>query len=95
MNITEILTYAVEKGASDIFIISGASLAYKISNNIEKDNESFLMPNDTKSLVNQIFELAGIENNIINSISKTENVIFLKNKSKYKFLLINKEIDKK
>ena len=32
MQLTEMLKEAVEKGASDIFIVSGLPLAYKINN---------------------------------------------------------------
>ena len=38
MQLTEMLKEAVEKGASDIFIVSGLPLAYKINNGIHAYN---------------------------------------------------------
>ena len=39
MQLTEMLKEAVEKGASDIFIVSGLPLAYKINNSIQNQSE--------------------------------------------------------
>lgn len=62
MNIKEILADAVKKNASDVFIISGAALAYKISGRVATVSNDILMPDDTRSAVLEIFRLAGMEN---------------------------------
>ena len=51
------LETAVEKKASDIFMIAGAALSLKIGNEIEKIDER-LLPADTKTLIEQVYTLA-------------------------------------
>ena len=60
MQIIEILKEAAGKKASDVFIITGAALAYKVEGNIVKYNEEPLRPEITKELVIQIFDIAGL-----------------------------------
>lgn len=67
MDIKKYLLKAVEKKASDIFIVSGASVGYRISGKVYRNDSYFLTPDDTKNLINQILELAGID------ASKIEN----------------------
>lgn len=61
MEVKQILVDAVKKGASDIFIITGARLAYKIDNKVTPQEGQSLMPSDTKAAVYDIFSLAGID----------------------------------
>lgn len=61
MKVEQILVDAVKKGASDIFIISGARLAYKIDNKVAPQDSAPFMPSDTKAAVYEIFGLAGID----------------------------------
>lgn len=61
MEVKQILVDAVKKGASDIFIITGARLAYKIDNKVTPQEGQPLMPSDTKAAVYDIFSLAGID----------------------------------
>lgn len=61
MEVKQILVDAVKKGASDIFIITGARLAYKIDNKVAPQDGQPLMPTDTKAAVYDIFGLAGID----------------------------------
>ena len=61
MNIQEILVDAVKKGASDIFMISGAALAYKINGRVVSAGGDVLMPDDTRQAVFEIFMLAQID----------------------------------
>ena len=49
MEVKQILVDAVKKGASDIFIITGARLAYKIDNKVTPQEGQPLMPSDTKA----------------------------------------------
>lgn len=59
MTIEEILKQAVEQKASDIFLIPGLPLSYKINGAIEKQSEQKLFPDVTKELMEQIYRLAG------------------------------------
>lgn len=61
MDIRQILTDAVKCGASDVFIVSGAALAYKIAGRVVPQNDGFLRPDDTKEAVMDIFALADID----------------------------------
>ena len=58
MQLTEMLKEAVEKGASDIFIVSGLPLAYKINNSIHNQSEEKLYPDVTRAMILEIYELA-------------------------------------
>ena len=60
MNIHNILNQAVEKKASDIFIISGASLGFRISGKIVTQCENFFTPSDVEKYVDEIFTLASL-----------------------------------
>lgn len=56
--IQDILQEALEKNASDIFLIAGHSYAFKINGRIEDMNEERLMPEDTASLIQDIYKYA-------------------------------------
>ena len=59
MELTQMLREAVEKGASDIFIVSGLPLSYKINNQIVSQVGEKLNPSQTKQLITDIYHLAG------------------------------------
>lgn len=59
MDIKELLKEVVEKGASDIFIVAGSPCAIKIDGKIVKYNEERLMPQDTETMIRDIYQLAG------------------------------------
>ncbi len=61
MKIIDILKEAASMNASDIFIITGARLSYKVSGKLVQKGEEHLLPPDTKDLVYQIYELAHID----------------------------------
>lgn len=50
MDILGILKDAAEKKASDIFIVAGIPVSYKINGNIVRTDGEKLMPDDTKDL---------------------------------------------
>lgn len=58
MEILEMLQTAVQKKASDIFIISGCPASYKINDSIIRIDDKKLMPDDTLQIIRQIFEMA-------------------------------------
>ncbi|MDR0885351.1 MAG: PilT/PilU family type 4a pilus ATPase [Clostridiales Family XIII bacterium] len=61
-NPEEILKIAAVKNASDVFIISGQPLSYKIDGQIVKHDDEKLMPDDTEAIINKIYELSSDRN---------------------------------
>ncbi|MBE6598235.1 MAG: PilT/PilU family type 4a pilus ATPase [Ruminococcaceae bacterium] len=58
MNMNEYLSNAVEKGASDVFIIAGSALSCKIRGLFCNLDEKKLLPPDTKRMIADIYEMA-------------------------------------
>ena len=58
MDITEILQLAVDKGASDIFILAGRAVSYKINGQIIIDNPSVITPEQSNLLVRQSYDIS-------------------------------------
>ncbi len=59
MELNQILQSAVEQGASDIFIVSGLPLSFKINHVIQPQNGEKLFPDQTRALIEEIYHLAG------------------------------------
>ena len=59
MELMEILKGAVEKKASDIFIISGLAVTYKENGIITKQNDNMILPAEAENLIKEIYRLAG------------------------------------
>lgn len=59
MDITIQLGDAVKRGASDIFIIAGRPLVYKLAGKLTNVDDRRLLPADTEEFVRQIYLLAG------------------------------------
>ena len=62
MNIAELLGMAVAKQASDIFIVAGMPLSYKVECRIEYQEEAKLSPAQIEDLIKELYELAGNRN---------------------------------
>ena len=58
-SLKEILTKAVESGASDVFLIAGAPLSYKTNGHILPQYEEKVLPELSERLIRQIYEIAG------------------------------------
>ena len=58
MNITDILKEAAQKKVSDLFIIAGRPLAFKINSQIVNYSEEILMPKETEELISGIYQIA-------------------------------------
>ena len=56
MTLFEILKTAVENGASDIFLIAGLPVTYKIKGMQLRDGNGFLKPADILPLIDEIYE---------------------------------------
>ncbi|MCF0143285.1 MAG: Flp pilus assembly complex ATPase component TadA, partial [Parasporobacterium sp.] len=62
MDIKDILTKGSQAGASDIFLVGGLPLTFKINGKQERiDPEHRLMPSDINELVQELYKLAGRE----------------------------------
>lgn len=59
MNVKELLEQGVLDGASDIFIVAGLPVSYRVEGVITKKSEEKLTPDITKDLLKQIYELDG------------------------------------
>ena len=57
MDVKELLTQAVQEGASDIFIVAGLPVSYRQEGVIIKKSDQRLMPSDTTEILRQIYEL--------------------------------------
>lgn len=62
MNVKEILENAIASKASDIFIVAGLPVSYRINDVIVNRDENKLLPADTEEIVKQIYELANNRN---------------------------------
>lgn len=62
MHVKELLENAVSNHASDIFIIAGLPVSYRMEGMITKTLENKLAPSETASFIQQIYELAGNRN---------------------------------
>ena len=58
MEVYQILKDAVEKKASDIFLVTGQKVSFKIGGEIEEQYDERLMPTDTHELIKGIYQLA-------------------------------------
>ena len=59
MELMEILKGAVDKKASDIFLISGLAVSYKENGIITKESNDIILPAEAERLVKEIYRLAG------------------------------------
>ena len=57
----DILKTAVEKGASDIYIVAGGPISYKINGNMTPMKEYKLTHLDTEDIIKQIYEFKADE----------------------------------
>ncbi len=57
MDVTDLLKKAVENKASDVFIIAGLPVSYRINGRIIKEESERLMPPETESYLRQIYAL--------------------------------------
>ena len=58
MEIINILRLAIEKKASDIFVIAGAKCILKVKQDFIEVTENKLMPNDTEEIIQQLYRFA-------------------------------------
>lgn len=60
MDIEQILRRGVECGASDIFVVAGLPLTYKVQGEQVRDTERYT-PQDTEAFASEVYRLAGRE----------------------------------
>lgn len=76
MNIMEILEKAVSVQASDIFIIAGKAISYKINNEIVQYDDMFLNPQDSSELIEEIYQLADNRDNSLLTATGDDDFAF-------------------
>lgn len=59
MDITTMLKDAVEKQASDIFIVSGIPISYKLNGAIQPQSEEIILPETSEKLLTDAYAIAG------------------------------------
>lgn len=59
MDVTELLSKITKQGASDIFIVAGLPLSYKLHSQLINETEGKMMPSDTADFIHEIYRLAG------------------------------------
>ncbi len=59
LNAINLLEKAVQEGASDVFIVAGLPVSMRLQGAIVKIGEDRLLPDDTASVISQIYEMAG------------------------------------
>lgn len=62
MSTIELLAEITKKGASDIFIVAGLPLSYKLQGQLCTNSGDKLMPADTKEIIGEIYHLANDRN---------------------------------
>jgi len=62
MELASMLKEAVDRDASDVFVVSGLPVAFKINNRIEHQDMPSLKPQDAYDLISGIYALAGGRN---------------------------------
>ena len=58
MDLITMLKNAVEKQASDIFIVSGLPVSYKLNGLIQPQNDEVILPETSEQLISEAYKLA-------------------------------------
>ena len=58
MEAEQILRQAAQASASDIFIVAGLPVSYKVNNQIQRQTDQRLMPEDTEVIVRELYRFA-------------------------------------
>lgn len=58
-NTQELLQRISALGASDLFIVAGRPLSYRLHDQVVQDNSQRLLPDDTSAIIEEIYHLAG------------------------------------
>jgi twitching motility protein PilT len=72
MTIQELVRIAMEKGASDIFIVAGCPLSIKVNNQLQKVDGHSMKRDETKSLIDEIYALS-LHRNDVNLVDKGDD----------------------
>ena len=54
--LNDILENAIQKGASDIFLIAGLPITYKVNGRQDRDGEGIMKPSDIEPVIDEIYE---------------------------------------
>lgn len=77
MDIQAILKHAVEIGASDIFVVAGLPLTYKVNGEQQRTNpESWLRPQQTAEFAEGVYQIAGRERKSLQLLDYDDDFAF-------------------
>lgn len=77
MNMTEILKSAVERGASDIFVVAGLPLTYKVRGEQQRETaDGAFTPGKTEAFAAEIYRLAAREPHCLNGSATDDDFSF-------------------
>lgn len=77
MNMTEILKSAVERGASDIFVVAGLPLTYKVRGEQQRETaDGAFTPEKTEAFAAEIYRLAAREPHCLNGGATDDDFSF-------------------
>ena len=77
MNMTEILKSAVERGASDIFVVAGLPLTYKVRGEQQRETaDGAFTPEKTEAFAAEIYRLAAREPHCLNGSATDDDFSF-------------------
>lgn len=84
MNIPEILKDLVERRASDVFIVAGRPLGYKLHENIFDYDEQILKPADTDRYINEIYDISGRDQSAFRRTGDDDFAFSIKDASRFR-----------
>lgn len=85
MDIRDILRKAIDDKASDVFIVAGTQLSFKINGQIIRQYDQILKPDDTRDLIEQIYTMKnGIENQDLHSVGEDDFSFALSNLGRFR-----------
>ena len=77
MNMTEILKSAVERSASDIFVVAGLPLTYKVRGEQQRETaDGTFTPEKTEAFAAEIYRLAAREPHCLNGSATDDDFSF-------------------
>lgn len=76
MEIEAILKHAIEIGASDIFVVAGLPLTYKVNGVQQRQQEERLRPQQTAEFADAVYQIAGREKRSLQSLDCDDDFAF-------------------
>ena len=84
MDLYNLLKNAVEKQASDIFIVSGLPVSYKLNGVIQPQSEDIIVPEISEKLLIEAYDIAGRDMNKVRTMGDDDFSISIKGLSRFR-----------